>query len=166
LISLACLPRYTSGQTYFYPAFNAARPEDAIKLARELGDLLAMPVMLEAVMRVRASRGEVLGCCVKLPSNKRTLPGLRSTSYHGNFFTMKTDLLAMPAVPQNQGYVVELEIEETLTQPYIVFQTAVMHTTSEGMFSLLMNPHVPSIFCFQANAAFESSQTPSQPPRT
>jgi hypothetical protein len=73
-----------------------------------------MPVMLEAVMRVRASRG------------------LRSTSYYGNFFVMKTDLLAMPAVPQDQSYVVELELEETLTQPYVVFQTAIMHTTCFG----------------------------------
>lgn len=52
------MPHYTSGQTYYYPAFNAARPEDALKFAREFGDVLAMPIMLEAVMRVRASRGE------------------------------------------------------------------------------------------------------------
>jgi protein transport protein SEC24 len=108
------LPRYTSGQTYFYPAFSAARQEDALKLARELAGVLAMPVMLEAVMRVRASRG------------------IRSNSFYGNFFVMKTDLLAMPAVPQDQSYVVELELEETLTQPYVVFQTAIMHTTCFG----------------------------------
>jgi len=53
----ACLPHYTSGQTYFYPAFNAARSEDAIKFAHEFGEVLAMPIMLEAVQRVRASRG-------------------------------------------------------------------------------------------------------------
>lgn len=54
---LACLPHYTSGQTYYYPAFNAGRAEDAIKFAHEFGEVLAMPIMLEAVMRVRASRG-------------------------------------------------------------------------------------------------------------
>lgn len=53
----ACLPHYTSGQTYYYPAFNAGRTEDAIKFAHEFGEVLAMPIMLEAVMRVRASRG-------------------------------------------------------------------------------------------------------------
>ena len=52
----ACLPHYTSGQTYFYPAFNASRTEDAIKFAHEFGEVLAMPIMLEAVMRVRASK--------------------------------------------------------------------------------------------------------------
>ena len=54
----ACLPHYTAGQTFFYPAFNAARTEDAVKFAQELSEVLAMPIMLEAVMRVRASKSE------------------------------------------------------------------------------------------------------------
>ena len=57
--ALACLPHYTSGQTYFYPAFNASRTEDAIKFAHEFGEVLAMPIMLEAVMRVRASKSKL-----------------------------------------------------------------------------------------------------------
>ncbi|KAJ8589364.1 protein transporter SEC24 [Rhizopogon salebrosus TDB-379] len=112
--SLACLPHYTSGQTYFYPAFNAARSEDAIKFAHEFGEVLAMPIMLEAVMRVRASKG------------------LRMASFHGNFFVRSTDLLAMPAVPTDQSYAIEIQIEDTLTQPFVVLQTAVLHTTCHG----------------------------------
>ncbi|KAF4564728.1 COPII subunit [Pleurotus pulmonarius] len=112
--SLACLPHYTSGQTYYYPGFNAAKSEDAIKFAREFGDVLAMPIMLEAVMRVRASRG------------------LRMASFHGNFFVRSTDLLAMPAVPQDQSYAIEIQIEETITTPFVVLQTAVLHTTCYG----------------------------------
>ena len=57
-IYAACLPHYTAGQTYFYPAFNASRTEDAVKFAHEFGEVLAMPIMLEAVMRVRASKSE------------------------------------------------------------------------------------------------------------
>ncbi|KAG6865001.1 COPII subunit, partial [Blastosporella zonata] len=112
--SLACLPHYTSGQTYYYPAFNAGRSEDALKFAHEFGEVLAMPIMLEAVMRVRASRG------------------LRMASFHGNFFVRSTDLLAMPAVPQDQSYAIEIQIEETITSPFVVFQTAVLHTTCFG----------------------------------
>ncbi|KAL0960039.1 hypothetical protein HGRIS_011687 [Hohenbuehelia grisea] len=112
--SLACLPHYTSGQTYYYPGFNAAKSEDAIKFAREFGEVLAMPIMLEAVMRVRASRG------------------LRMASFHGNFFVRSTDLLAMPAVPQDQSYAIEIQIEETITSPFVVLQTAVLHTTCYG----------------------------------
>lgn len=113
-MSTACLPHYTSGQTYFYPAFNAARTDDALKFAHEFGEVLAMPIMLEAVMRVRASRG------------------LRMASFHGNFFVRSTDLLAMPAVPQDQSYAIEVQIEETITAPFVVMQTAVLHTTCFG----------------------------------
>ena len=56
----ACLPHYTSGQTYFYPAFNAAKSEDAIKFAHEFGEVIAMPIMVEAVMRVRATKGKFI----------------------------------------------------------------------------------------------------------
>ncbi|KAL4071423.1 Sec23/Sec24 trunk domain-containing protein [Scleroderma yunnanense] len=112
--SLACLPHYTSGQTFFYPAFNASRSEDAVKFAHEFGEILAMPIMLEAVMRVRASKG------------------LRMASFHGNFFVRSTDLLAMPAVPTDQSYAIEVQIEDTITAPFVVFQTAVLHTTCYG----------------------------------
>ena len=54
------------------------------------------------------------------------------SSFHGNFFVRSTDLLAMPAVPQDQGYVIEVQIEETVTSPFVVFQTAVLHTTCYG----------------------------------
>ena len=38
-------------------SFYVAWSEDALKFAHEFGEVLAMPIMLEAVMRVRASRG-------------------------------------------------------------------------------------------------------------
>ncbi|KAI1794435.1 protein transporter SEC24 [Ganoderma leucocontextum] len=112
--TLACLPHYTSGQSYFYPAFNASRTEDAVKFAHEFGEVLAMPIMLEAVMRVRASKN------------------LRMSSFHGNFFVRSTDLLAMPTVPQDLSYAIEIQIEDNLTAPFVVLQTAVLHTTCYG----------------------------------
>jgi hypothetical protein len=56
----ALVPHYTSGQVFYYPGFNAAVHEDAVKFAVELSRLIAMPVMLEAEMRVRCSWGELL----------------------------------------------------------------------------------------------------------
>ncbi|KAH9941755.1 protein transporter SEC24 [Epithele typhae] len=112
--TLACLPHYTSGQTYFYPAFNAGRTDDAIKFAHEFGEMLAMPIMLEAVMRIRASKN------------------LRMSSFHGNFFVRSTDLLAMPSVPQDLSYAVEIQIEDNITAPFVVLQTAILHTTCYG----------------------------------
>ncbi|KIM79079.1 hypothetical protein PILCRDRAFT_10737 [Piloderma croceum F 1598] len=102
------------GQTYFYPAFDAARSEDAIKFAHEFGEVLVMPIMLEAVQRVRASKG------------------LRMASFHGNFLVRSTDFLAMPAVPQDQSYAIEIQIEDTITAPFVMFQVAVLHTTCYG----------------------------------
>ena len=52
--------------------------------------------------------------------------------FHGNFFVRSTDLLAMPAVPQDQSYCIEIQIEDTLTQPFVVLQTAVLHSTCTG----------------------------------
>lgn len=54
------------------------------------------------------------------------------SSFHGNFFVRSTDLLAMPAVPQDQSYAIEIQIEEAITSPFVVFQTAVLHTTCYG----------------------------------
>ena len=53
-------------------------------------------------------------------------------SFHGNFFVRSTDLLAMPAVPTDQSYVIEIQIEDTITAPFVVLQTAVLHTTCYG----------------------------------
>lgn len=112
--TLACLPRYTAGQTYLYPGFNAGKPEDAIKFSTEFGRVLAMPIGLEAVIRVRATRG------------------IRMSAFHGNFFIRSTDLLALPTVPQDQNYVIELQLEDDLKGAFVVLQTAILHTTCHG----------------------------------
>ncbi|KAK6335361.1 COPII subunit [Orbilia brochopaga] len=112
--SLSNLPRYTGGQTYFYPGWSAARTEDAIKFAKEFSDHLSAEIALEAVMRVRATTG------------------LRMSTFYGNFFNRSSDLCAFPAFPRDQGYVVEVAIDESLTKNFVCFQTAVLHTTCNG----------------------------------
>ncbi|KAH7099784.1 CPII coat sec24 protein [Auriculariales sp. MPI-PUGE-AT-0066] len=112
--SLTCLPHYTSGATFFYPGFSAARPEDALKFATEFSGYLSSPVGLEALTRVRTSRG------------------IHLQAFHGNFFLRSTDLLAMPAVPEDQSYMIELEIDETITSPFIVMQCGILYTTALG----------------------------------
>ncbi|KAF2205030.1 hypothetical protein GQ43DRAFT_437365 [Delitschia confertaspora ATCC 74209] len=112
--TLSNLPRYTGGQTYFYPGWNAARPEDAIKFAREFSDYLSSEIGLEAVLRVRATTG------------------LRMSTFYGNFFNRSSDLCAFPAFPRDQAYVVEVAIDETIAKPYVCMQAAVLHTTCNG----------------------------------
>lgn len=112
--SLSNLPRYTGGQTYFYPGWNAGRSEDAIKFATEFSDYLSSEIGLEAVLRVRATTG------------------LRMSTFYGNFFNRSSDLCAFPAFPRDQSYVVEVAIEEALAKNVVCLQTAVLHTTSNG----------------------------------
>ncbi|KEZ43594.1 Protein transport protein SEC24 [Scedosporium apiospermum] len=112
--SLSNLPRYTGGQTWFYPGWNAGRPEDAIKFASEFSDYLSSEIGLEAVLRVRATTG------------------LRMNTFYGNFFNRSSDLCAFPAFPRDQCYVVEVAIDETVTKNVACFQTAVLHTTCNG----------------------------------
>lgn len=112
--SLSNLPRYTGGQTYFYPGWNAGRSEDAIKFATEFSDYLSSEIGLEAVLRVRATTG------------------LRMSTFYGNFFNRSSDLCAFPAFPRDQSYVVEVAIDDSLTKNFICMQTAVLHTTANG----------------------------------
>ncbi|KAF2739430.1 hypothetical protein EJ04DRAFT_549132 [Polyplosphaeria fusca] len=112
--SLSNLPRYTAGQTYFYPGWNAARSEDSIKFAREFSDYLSAEIGLEGVLRVRST------------------VGLRMSSFYGNFFNRSSDLCALPTVPRDQAYVVEVAIDETISKPWVTLQAAILHTTSNG----------------------------------
>ncbi|CAG8554291.1 7755_t:CDS:10 [Diversispora eburnea] len=75
------------------------RTEDALKFAHEFAEYLASPLGLEAVMRVRASKG------------------LRMNTFHGNFFVRQTDLLALPNVSRDHSYTIEVAIEDNITTP-------------------------------------------------
>ncbi|CAN6624902.1 protein transport protein Sec24p [Trichomonascus vanleenenianus] len=112
--SLGNLPRFTGGQTHFYPGWSASRSEDAYKFAHELSEHLSMEISMEAVLRVRASTG------------------LRMNTYYGNFFNRSSDLCSFPTFPRDQSYVIECSIEETITKPWVCFQAAILHTTCDG----------------------------------
>ena len=112
--SLCNLPRYTGGQTYFYPGWNAARTEDAMKFATEFSEYLSSEIGLEAVLRVR------------------TTTGLRPSAFYGNFFNRSSDLCAFPAMPRDQAYVVEITIDENVTKAFACLQVGVLHTTCNG----------------------------------
>ncbi|KAJ3014838.1 COPII subunit [Thoreauomyces humboldtii] len=112
--TLSGCAKFTGGSVYYYPHFNAARSEDAMKFAHEFSHFLSRPIGLEAVMRVRASKG------------------IRMTAFHGNFFLRSTDLLSLPNVSPDNSYAVEMALSENLTSSLACFQTALLHTSSTG----------------------------------
>ncbi|KAJ3076155.1 COPII subunit [Podochytrium sp. JEL0797] len=115
LATLTGLSRVTGGATYYYPTFNAhTNPHEVTKFDTELSNFFTRPLALEAVLRVRASKG------------------IRMTRYHGNFFLRSTDLLALPAVNPDNSYGIEMEITDTLPSATACFQTALLHTNSNG----------------------------------
>lgn len=108
------LPRYTAGQTHFYPAWTSAKSEDVHKLSKEVSDHLSQDIALEAVLRVRGSTG------------------FRMSAFYGNFFNRSSDLCSFPTFPRDQSYCIEMSIEENITKPVVYFQAAVLHSTSFG----------------------------------
>ncbi|KAK6205408.1 protein transport protein SEC24 [Scheffersomyces amazonensis] len=112
--TLSNLPRYTAGQTHFYPAWTSAKYEDVTKLSKEVSDHLSQDIAMEAVLRVRGSTG------------------FRMSSFYGNFFNRSSDLCSFPTFPRDQSYCIEISIEENVTKPVVYFQAAVLHSTSFG----------------------------------
>lgn len=112
--SLSNLPRYTSGQTHFYPSWTAANESQVTKLSQELLNHLSMEIAVEAVLRVRGSTG------------------VRMTTFYGNFFNRSSDLCCFPVFPRDQSYMIEMSIEENLSAPTICIQAAVLHTNYAG----------------------------------
>ncbi|GAA5801836.1 hypothetical protein HPULCUR_007291 [Helicostylum pulchrum] len=112
--TLNVIPRFTGGQTHFYPGFNAHNQSDAQKLKQEIISLLSEEIGLEAVMRTRCSQGIVC------------------RSFYGNCTTRVPDIMALPNVPRDQSYCIELGIEEEITTPFAQFQTALLYTTCFG----------------------------------
>jgi len=113
--TISTLPRFTGGSVYFYPGFDASRAEDATKFSSELNRFLSKKIGLEAVLRIRSSRG-------------LTIKGT-----YGNFFLMATDLIQLPNVNPDNCYALEVNIDKELTnEKYVCFQAAVLHTSNNG----------------------------------
>ncbi|KAK6205412.1 protein transport protein SEC24 [Scheffersomyces amazonensis] len=112
--TLSNLPRYTAGQTHFYPAWTSAKYEDVTKLSKEVSDHLSQDIAMEAVLKVRGSIG------------------FSMNSFYGNFFNRSSDLCSFPTFPRDQSYCIEISMDETITKPVVFFQAAILHSTSFG----------------------------------
>lgn len=113
LASLGTLAKYTGGQVYYYPSFQAGIHKE--KLTYELARDLTRETAWESVMRIRCGKG------------------VRFTTYHGHFMLRSTDLLALPAVDSDKAFAMQLSLEENLlTNQTVYFQVALLYTSSTG----------------------------------
>lgn len=125
--TLSNLPRYTAGQTHFYPSWVCTKIEDVNKLSKEVSEHLSQEIALEAVLRVRCSTG------------------FRMSGFFGNFFNRSSDLCSFPTFPRDQSYVIEVNIEENIPKPVVFFQAAVLHSTCYGERRIrVMNLAIPT----------------------
>ncbi|KAI8642127.1 Sec23/Sec24 trunk domain-containing protein [Parasitella parasitica] len=112
--TLNVIPRFTGGQTHYYPGFNANNMGDREKLKLEIKKLVKEEVGLEAILRTKCS------------------PGLACKLYHGNFSFQLPDILVLPNVPRDASYCIDLCIERELQGDLAYIQTCMLYTSSAG----------------------------------
>ncbi|ONK81317.1 uncharacterized protein A4U43_C01F27750 [Asparagus officinalis] len=113
IASLGSLAKYSGGQVYYYPSFQASIHGE--KLRHELARDINRETAWEAVMRIRCGKG------------------VRFTTYHGHFMLRSTDLLALPAIDCDKAFAMQLSLEDTLmTTQTVYFQVALLYTSSSG----------------------------------
>ncbi|KAJ1555526.1 COPII subunit [Cladochytrium tenue] len=106
--------KYTGGTLNYYPGFHAGRATDASRFATELARHLSHRPGLEAVLRVRATRG------------------LQAAAYHGNFFLSLSDLLALPAARPGDSYAAEFVVQDSVAAPVVIVQSALLFSAADG----------------------------------
>lgn len=113
LATISVLSRYTAGQCYYYPGFNATR--DGKKFETDLLHNLTRSTAFESVMRVRATRG------------------MRFSNFYGNYFVRGTDLLALPNCSSDSSFSLDMSYDEAQLQAQAVsIQSALLYTSSNG----------------------------------
>lgn len=113
LANLVPLCRYTDGQLWHYPNFDAARDGDSFRA--DVTRAVTRQIGFEAVMRLRASAG------------------IKVSSFHGNHYLRGADLLSLPTVDCDKAFSCDLVHEEqSITCSHVLVQCALLYTTSEG----------------------------------
>lgn len=107
--SFNTMPQLTGGELRKYEW-----PFTAEQVANDLERCVTRETGLEAVMRVRCSKG------------------LSVSAHHGNLFVRSTDLLALPNVDADKAFVVQLKSEGLASRRTASLQAALLYTTAKG----------------------------------
>lgn len=113
IAALAQIAKFTGGELFYSPNFEA--PKDGPRLQLAINRTLARETGLEAVMRIRATKR------------------VRCTRFSGRFFSRATDLLAMPNVDADKAYAVQFAFDEAIIEegPFVM-QVALLYTNTSG----------------------------------
>jgi protein transport protein SEC24 len=116
LASLYQSAKFGAGSVFYYPHYKASVKSMETKLQKDLTNYLTRPTGLEAVLRLRCTRGLVMN------------------GFHGHFFVRSQDLLCLPNASPDCGVCFELSLEEDLAEntPFCFFQTALLYTAGNG----------------------------------
>ncbi|PAA54433.1 hypothetical protein BOX15_Mlig016774g1 [Macrostomum lignano] len=114
LASVMPIAVYSSGRVHRYPRL----PDDADRLAADLGRHLTRKLGLEAVLRVRCSNGYSVA------------------AFYGSCFVRATDLAALPCASPDAGFAIQLAVGDGAgtagaSEP-VVFQAALLYTGRKG----------------------------------
>lgn len=115
--SFNCLAQITGGELRRYAACVDASVGNAApfidQVAIDLDRTLSRETGLEAVMRVRCSKGVAV------------------SQYHGNLFVRSADLLALPNVDADKAFAVQFKVNDVASRTAAV-QAALLYTTTTG----------------------------------
>jgi len=116
IASLSTLVRFSAGIVYHYANTVNELRSTLSRFDQDLRNYLTRALGLEAVLRLRYSRG------------------LKIHTFHGNYFVRSSNLLALPITNPDAGYALQIAIEEDLkpNTRYIYFQASVLYTTPTG----------------------------------
>lgn len=113
LAALSDLARYSAGSLHSYPGFNLDR--DGTRFEEQLHKTLTQPTALEAVMRIRCTKG------------------MKISNFYGNFFIRGQDLMALPNCNTESVFGFDLAHEEqAVSGSHVTVQAALLYTSSDG----------------------------------
>lgn len=116
IASISPLTKFSAGYVYHYSNTPSERKSTLIRFDQDLRNYLTRILGLEAVLRLRFTRG------------------LKIHTFHGNFFVRSSNLLTLPIANPDTGYALQIAIEDDLNPNtrYVYFQASVLYTTPYG----------------------------------
>ncbi|XP_060709956.1 protein transport protein Sec24A-like [Hemiscyllium ocellatum] len=116
LASLVCLPRYTCGYVYCYPAFHHIHSSALVeKLQEEFRNHLTRSIGYEGLLRIRYTQGLMLD------------------TFYGNSFLQTTQMLSLPYVRPQAEFAFQMMIDGAVTESsLVVFQSSLLYTSCQG----------------------------------